>query len=409
MTKKICILTQSHLCRNPRVVKEANAFANAGYQVTILTTFTYADLLEEDLKLIDTEKIAYKGIINMIPGKAPKWYRLKERIKRRLAGELIGRFRIENAYALGYDYNKNLRAAIREDADLYTCHQEISTVIGCMLIRKGFKVAFDFEDWYSHDLLPAANRTRPIKLLEKSERFALQHAVLNYTTSESLSAALADFAASAHPKVLNNVFPLAERKLMDGKFIDRQSFDLPSIHWYSQTIGPGRGLEFLIETLSMLNTPVQLHLRGNLFGDFKETLTGIFPFDKGHQLYFHPLVPHFELLSRIAEHDIGLAVEEYTPDSRNLTITNKILQYLLAGIVVVATDTDGQKEAALSSKAVFLFKNKNKASLIAVLEDLLSDKTKLNETKEIALHDATRVYCWEKQEPQLLKWISEII
>ncbi len=409
MTKKICILTQSHLCRNPRVVKEANAFAKAGYQVTILTTFTYADLLEEDQKLIDTAKISYKGIINMIPGQASNWYRLKERIKRRIAGELIGRFKLENVHALGYDFNKNLRAAIREKADLYTCHQEVSTVIGCKLIHKGFKVAFDFEDWYSHDLLPEANRTRPIRLLEKSERFALQHAALSYTTSESLSAALAVFAKSNLPKVLHNVFPLSERNLMDGKFVDRQSFDLPSIHWYSQTIGPGRGLEFLVDALSALDKPVQLHLRGNLFGEFKETLTQLFPYNKGHQLHFHKLVPHFELLSRIAEHDIGLAVEEYVPDSRNLTITNKILQYLLAGIVVVATDTAGQKEVASLSPAVFLFRNKDKSSLIETLNELLFDLDKLQINKDLALKSAQEVFCWEKQEAQLIKWVSEII
>ncbi|MCF8294760.1 MAG: hypothetical protein K9I34_01750, partial [Bacteroidales bacterium] len=51
--KKIGILTQSHLCRNPRVVKEANTLAAAGYDVHILTTFTSAELLQEDLTLID--------------------------------------------------------------------------------------------------------------------------------------------------------------------------------------------------------------------------------------------------------------------------------------------------------------------------------------------------------------------
>jgi glycosyltransferase involved in cell wall biosynthesis len=316
---------------------------------------------------------------------------------------------LENVHALGYDFNKNLRAAIREKADLYTCHQEASTVIGCKLIQKGFKVAFDFEDWYSHDLLPEANSTRPIRLLEKSERFALQHAALSYTTSESLSAALAVFAKCNLPKVLHNVFPLSERDLMDGKFLDRQSFDLPSIHWYSQTIGPGRGLEFLVETLSALDKPIQLHLRGNVYGDFKETLTQLFPFNKGHQLHFHKLVPHFELLSRIAEHDIGLAVEEYVPDSRNLTITNKILQYLLAGIVVVATDTAGQKEVASLSPAVFLFRNKDKSSLIETLNKLLCDLDKLQINKDLALKSAQEVFCWEKQEAQLIKWVSEII
>ncbi len=410
MAKKICILTQSHLCRNPRVVKEANALSAAGFDVHILTTFTYADLYEEDLKLIDAGKIKYKAVVNLIHNQSSSNYRLKERIKRRLAGELIARFGVETPYALGYDYRRNLKAAIRENADLYICHQEISTVIGCKLIRKGFKVAFDFEDWYSHDLLPEANRTRPLRLLEKTEKFALQKSVLTYTTSESLSKALSAFADSRPPKVLHNVFPLAERKLMDGQYKDREDQERPSMHWYSQTVGPGRGLEFLIEALHEVETPIDLHLRGNIFGAYDKVLQGSFPNSKGHRLFFHTLVPHFELLSRIAEHDIGLATEEYVPDSRNLTITNKILQYLLAGIAVLATDTDGQKEVgSLCPDAVILFENKNKQAFIEALSKFLNDKQTLKRAKEQALTTATVTFCWEKQAPMLVKWVSEVI
>lgn len=410
MPKKICILTQSHLCRNPRVVKEANTLSKAGFEVSILTTFTYPGLLEEDLKLIDNKRIAYKGVINMIPGQASDWYRLKERLKRRVAGEFISRFGIENKYALGYDYHANLRAAVAERADMYTCHQEMSTVIGVRLLKKGFNVAFDFEDWYSHDLLPEANKSRPIKLLEKNEKFALNNASLTYTTSESLASALAVFAGSERPKVLHNVFPWAERSYMDGLFKDRSDTDRPSIHWYSQTIGPGRGLEFLVESLAEIETPLDLHLRGNLFGSFKDELINLFPAEKGHRLYFHPLVPHLELLSRIAEHDIGLAIEEYVPDSRNLTITNKILQYLLAGIAVVATDTSGQKEvASLAGNAVFLFTNKDKKSFVTTINQLLKDKLTLVEAKKDALRLAEEMFCWERQEQNLVDWVTKVI
>ncbi len=410
MQKRICILTQSHLCRNPRVVKEARTLSLAGYEVVILTTFTDASLLKEDQELIADYDIKLKGVVNMIPGQAGKFYRLKERLKRRLAGELIARTRIETPYALGYDYRANLKAAIQEKADLYTCHQEISTVIGCRLLQRGFKVAFDLEDWYSHDLLPEANRTRPLNLLEKCETYALKHSPLVYTTSQAMAEAMAEFAGSEVPKVLHNVFPLAERELLDGRQKDRNDLGRPSIHWYSQTIGPGRGLEFLVEALRDVDTPVDLHLRGNLFGDFGIRLKKLFPDKKGHRLHFHQLVPHNELLSRIAEHDIGLATEEYQPDSRNLTITNKILQYLLAGIAVVASDTAGQQEvAAQAPAAVSLYENNDKDSLVKALNRFLDDREKLKRAKATALQRAKETFCWEKQEGFLLEWIANII
>ncbi len=410
MAKKICILTQSHLCRNPRVVKEANSLAKAGFDVTILTTFTFADLLEEDLKLIDTNKIKYKGIINMIPGQSSRWYRLKNRLERRIAGELIGRLNWENIHALGYDYRTNLKAAIHENADLYTCHQEMSTVIGCKLIQRGYRVAFDFEDWYSHDLLPEANKTRPIRLLEKYEKYALNNSVLSYTTSVSMANDFAEFAQSKAPKVLHNVFPWAERNYMDGELRDRKNRDKPSIHWYSQTVGPGRGLEFIVESLNLLNHPVELHLRGNVSQAFKDDLHQIFPSHLGHELHFHALVPHLELLSRIAEHDIGLATEKSTPPSRDLTITNKILQYLLAGIAVVASNTSGQKEVAIEAPdSVFLYENDNKEQFAQALNNLINNPEILKKAKTSALKVAEEKFCWEKQETWLTQWISDSI
>jgi glycosyltransferase involved in cell wall biosynthesis len=410
MKQKICILTQSHLCRNPRVVKEANALDAAGYEVTILTTFGHRHLLEEDLTLIDTQRIKYKAVVNLIPGRSSKFSSLRYRAGKRLAEELIARTGMESPWALGYGYGRNLRMAKAERADLYICHEEVSTVIGCRLIEAGFRVAFDFEDWYSHDLLPEANRRRPVALLEKSEQYALRHGLYTCTTSRSLADALGAFAGVAPPYVLNNVFPFSERNSIDGLVKDRVDRALPSFHWSSQIIGPGRGLEFLVEALHEVVHPLELHLRGKLFGSFREELLRLFPGEKGHRLFFHDLVPHRELISRIAEHDMGLATEEYTPDSRNLTITNKILQYLLGGIGVLASDTAGQREVAEAvPEAVFLFRNGDRKNLAAVLNGLLQDREKIEKAKRAALKAAEEQFCWERQEQELVGWVREAL
>ena len=116
------------------------------------------------------------------------------------------------------------------------------------------------------------------------------------------------------------------------------------------------------------------------------------------------------MLSRIAEHDIGLATEEYRPDSRNLTITNKILQYLLGGIAVIASDTAGQKEvAAVVPDAVFLFKNYNSDDLSSKINALIGDKATLEKAKKSALAIATSKFCWEQQEKWLVGWVNEVI
>lgn len=408
--KHICILTQSHLCRNPRVVKEAKALNEAGYKVTILTTFALEKLLNEDKTLIDTHEIEYKGIINLIPRQASAWSNFKHKLVKRLAEELVERLGLQTIHATGYGYCKNLRGAKAEHADLYICHEEISTIMGCKLLEAGFKVAFDFEDWYSHAFSGDSGNRRPARLFEKYEKYALKHGLLCYTTSQSLSSALASFAGSEKPRVLNNVFPLAERISNDHLKKDKGDRKTFSIHWYSQTIGPDRGLEIVAKALALVTVPVELHLRGLLTGNYKEVFEAAFPYDKGHKLIFHDLVPHLELTSRIMEHDVGLAADLYEPVNRNLTITNKIMQYILAGIAVIASDTEGQKEVAIKAPdSVFLYSQNKPEQLAKQIRLLASDPEKLRIAGESALRVSEEYFCWDVQKSWLLSWIKQIV
>jgi hypothetical protein len=50
--KRILILTSAHLCRNPRVVKEATALGAAGYDVTVLSVSSHQRFERMDLELM---------------------------------------------------------------------------------------------------------------------------------------------------------------------------------------------------------------------------------------------------------------------------------------------------------------------------------------------------------------------
>ena len=120
---------------------------------------------------------------------------------------------------------------------------------------------------------------------------------------------------------------------------------LPCIR-FSQTLGPGRGLEDLIAALPLVKRDAEIHLRGNPVSGFENWLAHRLPEDWRNRIVVYPLVTNAELLSRIAEHDVGFAGEPSLIRSRDLTVTNKILYYLLAGLAVLASDTTGQREVA---------------------------------------------------------------
>jgi glycosyltransferase involved in cell wall biosynthesis len=124
----------------------------------------------------------------------------------------------------------------------------------------------------------------------------------------------------------------------------------------------------------------------------------------------HPLVPNEELASRLAEHDIGFAGEQNYCRSRELTVTNKILHYLLGGLAVVASDTAGQREVAMQAGgAVTLYEPGNPASLAQALRRLIDSPDGLARAKAASLQAAQQTFCWERQEPVLLRHIQEAL
>ncbi|MEM8598289.1 MAG: glycosyl transferase family 1 [Bacteroidota bacterium] len=403
---RVCIVTGAHLCRNPRVVKEASALSEAGHRAVVLGPATHEDLAEEDAVLAQQGGFEHRFAVDLRPGAAG---RDRHRIVRRAATEAVARLGLQRPESLGYGVRVLLAAARREQADLTIGHQEVGVYVVAQLLREGVRVGADIEDWHSEDQLAEWQR-RPRRLLRASEAAVLREAAYTMTTSHALAEALAATYAAPKPAVVYNAFPWAERTDLDALAKDRPDRTLPSLHWVSQTVGPGRGLSVLFDALALVSQPVAVHLRGRVGDADRIWLDDRFPTAPGHRLFTHDLVSPAELLSRIAEHDVGLALEETEPASRNLTVTNKILHYLLGGLAVVATDTAGQVEIAeRAPDAVSLCRSGDAESLAEAIGSFLSSSERLAAAKAAALRAAESRFSWEQQRPVLVRTVEQAL
>ena len=271
------------------------------------------------------------------------------------------------------------------------------------LSRRGERVGVDMEDWFSEDLLPDQRRLRPVQFLGELEGHLLRQGTGATCPSQAMSVALGRAYGCPPPVVVYNAFPWSDRETLDGAVKDRRDRTIPSVHWYSQTLGPGRGLEDLFASLRHVEAAAEIHLRGRPAAGFERWLDSLITAAWRPRVFVHGLVSNEELLSRIAEHDIGFAGEMTFCRSRELTITNKILQYLLGGLAVIASDTLGQREvAAQAPDAVLLYPSGDAPALAGRLNKLLSSPAEMSRTKAAALRAAEDVFCWERQEPALL-------
>ena len=166
--------------------------------------------------------------------------------------------------------------------------------------------------------------------------------------------------------------------------------------WFSQHIGPNRGLEKVFAAAKSLDQ-IEFHLIGNPNHNYLETVS------IGKNVMLHDIMKQEDLHEFLSQMDIGLALENVeADDNRNICLTNKFLAYVQAGLYVLATDTFGQSQFlnSLDYNAGLIMKS----SLEKSLQDL--DRNLLKTTAKIERWQNAKSFSWGKEQLKLQKLVS---
>ena len=402
---RILVVSSGPLCRQPRPLKEATALARAGYNVTVLSVRGREQDERQDAALLATHPFAKRTVsADSLPLRLRIW------LARKLTS--LG---LPSLHALG-PYSALLRATAATPADLTIVHTELGLCVGRALVGTR-RIAADFEDWHSEDLPRTARRHRPLRQLRAAEHTLLHRAAYTVTSSHALADALHTRYGGPKPHVLTNAFPLqpSPRSVSSSADLLTTRDPLPatsashSFFWFSQTLGPGRGLESFLAAWQLMRTPSELVLLGEPAGDFASTLLAPLSAEQRRRVHLRPLVPPDALPALIAEHDIGLALEQADNLNHDLTISNKILQYLNAGLAVVASDTRGQREVLARAPIGLFVPVENPSAAAEALDAFLQDRPRLTACRRAARALAESHYCWEREEPRLLALVEQAL
>jgi glycosyltransferase involved in cell wall biosynthesis len=400
----ICIVSQNHLCRNPRVLKEAILWIQNGYKVSIGTFWYNNELLELDKKLLEEsglhDKITYQSYTDIRENKLQNAYIRTEFQLARIIKKWIG---LETFQLSGYGSTRVIPWILKQNADIVSCHQEIACLITPKLKKLKIPFFVDFEDWYSKDLLPEDQKLRPIKMLQKAESFALNHAIFTLTPSKAMSEAIHATYGGKRPHTIYNSFSQTLRNAIDNN-LNVTKYDIKlKLSWVSQWIGHGRGLDKMIAYLQQLEMEVEIHLAGNIRNNYDTYLQKIAS-EKGNiKLIFHPILHPSLIVSWLSQFDAGIASEPITSYSTDLTVSNKLFYYLLAGIPVIAFHTLGQAEIAKSAPNAIIICDKNPNSLQIITSWKKNDEV-FRKAKEESYATGTK-FSWENQSNDYLNLI----
>jgi glycosyltransferase involved in cell wall biosynthesis len=407
--KSVCLITPGQPSTNPRLVKEADALSEAGYRVHVIAG-RFVEWAEE----ADREFQGRPWTIEYLPfgPRAPRSVYLRQAVRRRLCRALATRLGyplplVECGY---HDVLPTLkRTAARCPADLYIAHNLAALPAAVKAAEaRGARAGFDAEDFHSGELPERPENVPRVRMTKAIESAYLRRC--DYVTAASPGIARAYAAAYGIPvpDVVLNVFPLRDRPVGATA---RQSRERRSVYWFSQTIGPDRGLETVLEAVAQSRSRPDIFLRGRASAGYKDFL-GALSRRLGieEHLHFLDVAAPGEMVRAAAEYDIGLATEVVTCSNKDLALSNKIFTYLLAGIPVIASDTLAQKEiAAQCPECILLYENGNVASLSRAIDMLCGDRGALSLAGRAAAEIAEKRYNWDVESTSFLRVIDRTL
>jgi hypothetical protein len=390
----IVIITGQHLISNPRVWKEANALDAAGYNVSIFTLWYSQKKLNQDFKLINPG-IKYNASINLIPTYSNLLFIFITKSIKRIAQIIFKYLRIATIYQELYLPCFQVKNIICAQGNIYICHQEQGLFLGNILIKKGYKVAFDFEDLYSEDYL---NKYRPVDLLKNAELFALTNA--SYVTCPSVSMLNVLKKTCGYRisiQVIYNSFPFNYLKKSGVEKIPN------SFVWFSQTIGPGRGIEEFVKALKIVDLNLNIFLIGNISKNYQEYLVKELD-ETRHSVSFMPTMSHTSLIEYLLKFQVGLALELPQSLSRDLTITNKLLLYLQLGLRTIASKTTGQLELKdYFHEQITYVDIKDSISFARRIEE------EILELPPTTIYPFNKKFCWDSSKDVLIELVQKAL
>jgi glycosyltransferase involved in cell wall biosynthesis len=391
---KVLILSPSEICYNPRLLKAADFFHSRKAEVTVYNTIVGMgdDKVYQSIKKNRPWRIVENDISKRSKISKLRWMysgavnKLGETIFKKWHAGMLFPHAMNKGYVL---FPASLR---KEKFDFILIHLVDSLPFAVKLKkRNGAKLIYDCQEYFKGQY----ETEDPYKrkwVIHAEDNYASDADIVLATTNVMLFKLKSEFTGPASFLRVRNT--PAKRSL------DLKPSGGPSLRliWHGQGIVARniRGIHILAEAVANCKTKVELFLQGSITEANKvllmEMLKSMEIEDKVHLL---PPANPDEIVPSLSGYDAGVIGELAAQDNQRLTSSNKLFEFIYAGLAVLAPDLPGLSETLNEFPVGLLYNQGDSRELAKKLDELNMNRPLLQQFKNAALEAGRTELFWE--------------
>lgn len=372
-----------------RVLREAAALREAGYDVSIVDVEPEHSRPPEE----DFQGIRLKHIVN------PAWFSRT-------------RFKPLFFVKMGWMILRAVMVMLRTPADIYHAHDE-NALAACYFVARLRRKPLIFD---AHEL-PLENNpnfTRWHRLTALAKRIfaaALPYCKGIIATSAPTAGAIRQEYHVPDVTLVRNFPSYREVQRSDRLRQYLGLYQEVRIALFQGYLQSNRGLNWLVQAAPLLDSNIVIVIMGRDQSGIKAQLEALIAENKvADRVKIIPAVPYAELLDWTASADIGLTL--VSPDygkAGNVMLPNKLFEYLMAGLPIVASPSDAVSEFISTYDVGRLMDSLDPENISKAINKMLEDNAALMRMRRNGLEAAKNYLNWEKEKEHLLELYSRIL
>ena len=285
--------------------------------------------------------------------------------------------------------------------DILHCNDIHTLPIGFIVkkfYKKDVKIVYDAHEYETE--MHGLNGISKI-FVQKLEAFLIKYVDKVITVSDAIANEYAKLYGIEKPALVLNTPKYVN---IDKREIFRETLDISkekTIFLYQGGLSSGRGIEILLDTFQLMNNRSVIVFMG--YGPLEELV--INASKKYDNIYFHKAVAPNVLLNYTSSADFGILFYENNCLNHYYCSPNKMFEYLMAEIPVIASNLYEMKRLIDDNKIGIVAEENSPQGLKVAIEKAINlDKKELQEN----IQKVKKVYNWEEQEKVLLKVYREL-